>query len=419
MIQISFLPERGGLFPGYLLIQIKGRGIARLMNLTVKEGIRFRDLRSLGDTITVKIAPGDFKKLRPLLRKTGCTVHILEKKGGLLLSLAGRHRRGFLLGLILFCFILYFLSSLIWNISITGNETVSRSEILGVLEKHGVVQGILKKQLDLARIERAILLEIEELSWVGARVRGVYLEIQVVERLMEPPVSQDVVDLVAAKDGLVVDVLVLAGEAAVNPGETVQKGQLLISGAAPLIDDPAAEAAQENEEIQEGRVKARGMVEALVWYEAFAESPLYVVQKIKTGNICRSFSLIVNNHSYHFWGKKEVPYRNYEEENIRHALVWRNLRFPVELVSNRCYELSVEVRTISPWEALQEARHQALQAVNLQLPRGGASIKKRYVNDYYFLELGTVGARVMIETLEDIAVPLNQIPLEPGRDVFS
>ncbi len=379
------------------------------MNLTIREGIHFRDLRSQGETITVKVSPRDFKRLRPLLRRTGCTVHILEKKGGLQLSLAGKHRRGFLFGLILFCFLLYFLSSFIWNINVSGNEKVSKDEILGVLERNGVSKGILKKQLDLSQLERAILLDIEELSWVGSRVRGVYLEIQVVERLREP-VETDMVDLVASKDGLVVDILVLAGKAAVEAGETVQKGQLLISGLVPMAEDPDRELQDETQDsalIPEGRVKARGMVEALVWYEAFAEVPLYVVDKVKTGNMIRSFSFSVNNKDYHLWGPKDVPYRNYEIEKIRHALVWRNLRFPVELVSNKCRELSVNARTIPPWEALQEARNQALREVNLQLPRGGASIKKRYVDDYYFLELGTVGTRVMIETQEDIAVPLN------------
>lgn len=388
------------------------------MNLTVREGIYFWDLHSLEDTIRVKVAPRDFKKLRPLLRKTGCSVHILEKRGGFLLVLTGRRRRGLILGIIVFCCLLYFLSSFIWNISITGNESVSKNEILLSLEKFGVVRGILKRQLDLARLEKDLLLDIEELSWVGARVRGVYLEIQVVERHREPADMQDAFDLVAAKDGLVVDTLVLAGEAVVKPGETVQKGQLLISGTVPQGAGSDLEP-QESESLPKSRVKARGMVEALVWYEAFAEVPLYVVEKTKSGNVVHSFSFVVNNQNYRFWGKKDVPYRNYEMEEIRHSLVWRNLRFPVELVTNRYWELIIDIKTISPWDALQEARNQALQEVNLQLPRGGISIQKRYVDDYYFWELGTVGARVMIETLEDIAAPLNLNNLEPGSDVAS
>ena len=148
------------------------------MNLTIREGICFRDLRSQGDTITVKVAPRDFKKMRPLLRKTGCRVHILEKKGGLLLSLAGRRRRSVLLGLILFCGLLYFLASFVWSIGITGNEAVSENEILEVLEKCGVREGISKRQLDLSQLEKVLLLEIEELSWVGAQLRGVFLEIR-------------------------------------------------------------------------------------------------------------------------------------------------------------------------------------------------------------------------------------------------
>ncbi|HHU76701.1 MAG TPA: sporulation protein YqfD [Firmicutes bacterium] len=407
---ISILPQ-GGFLPGYLLIEIKGRGIARLMNLTVREGISLGNLRSQGDTVTVRVSPRDFKRLRPLLRITGCSVHILEKKGGLLLSLAGRNRKSLLIGLILFCGLLYYLASFVWIIDITGNEAVGNGEIMTALGKYGVTVGVPKKQLDPPWLEKALLLDIEELSWVGVRLRGVYLEIQVVERLREPAGLGETFDLVAAKDGLVVDVLVLAGEAAVEAGETVRKGQLLISGS-PVVTMPGEPDPGE-------RDRARGMVEALVWYEAFSQAPLFVIQKTKTGSVSHSYSCIVKDKNHHLWGNRSVPYRNYELEKIRYVLAWRNLRFPVEIVSSRFSELEISTKTVPPADALQEARRRALLEINEQFPRGGITVNKRYVDDYYFPEMGTVGARVMIETLEDIAIPFNLNNAELGSDVLS
>ncbi len=399
------------LWPGYLLISLKGPGLARLLNLTARQGIKFWDLNYRENLVTVKIRPRDLKRLRPLLKKTGCRVKIHHKIGAPFIMLRGKRRKGLVLGIVLFCFTLYFLSLFIWNINIEGNTGVSTEEISAVLENYGVKEGIMKKDLDLSELERKLLLEIEDLQWVGVSTKGVYLNVQVVERLREPPLDGDVTGLVAAKDGLVTDILVLAGEALVKTGDTVQKGQELISGKIKVLEDLNGE---QVEKIME--VRPRGMVEALVWYESYAEAPLYLVHKRKTGNFARFFSLVIKDHEYYLWGPHTSPYRNYELEKIKRTYAWRNLRLPVELYSISYWEFEVEIGAVSPREALQKARSSALEEVDSQLPRG-ATIKKRFVNDFYFFELGTVGCRVMVETLEDIAVP--KVPLEAGRDVFS
>jgi similar to stage IV sporulation protein len=394
--------ERGVLWPGYLLISIKGRGIARLLNLTARNHIHFWDLRHRGNIITVKIRPRDFKRLRPLIKKTACKVKILDKRGTPFIIINGWRRKGLVLGIVLFCFVFYFLSLFIWNVSIEGNIDVETEEILAVLDRHEVKNGIRKNQIDLSELERTLLLEIEELKWVGASIRGVYLNIQIVERLMEPPIEEST-DLFASKDGLITEILVLAGQAVVEIGDTVQRGQLLISGKMKVPDEYAAYAEDEEPEMKIIETKARGMVDALVWYESYAEVPLYHVNKRKTGNLTNSIYLIAGDKNFRVWGPESSPYRNYELEIIKRTLAWRNLRLPVELVNNNYWEYEVEIRPVSPHQALEEARNQALAKAKSQLPRG-AVIKKRFVDEYYFFELGTVGCRVMIETLEDIAV---------------
>ncbi|RJX29598.1 MAG: sporulation protein YqfD [Dethiobacter sp.] len=399
------------LWEGYLLISLKGPGLAKFLNLTARQGINFWDLNYRENTAMVKIRVRDLKRLRPLLRKTGCRVKIHHKRGAPFIMLRGRRRKGLVLGIVLFLVTLYFLSLFIWHINIEGNVDVSTKEIKAALENYGVKEGILKKDLDLSELERKLLLGIDDLKWAGVSIKGVFLNIQVVERLREPPLEGAVTDLVATKDGLVKDILVLAGEALVKPGDTVQKGQPLISGKIKVTEEHGGEHVEKAVE-----VRPRGMVEALVWYESYAEAPLYLVHKRKTGNYSRFFSLVLKDKEYYLWGPKTSPYRNYEMEKIKRTYAWRNLRLPVELVSINYREFEVEIEPISPWEALQKARSKALEDVNAQLP-GGATIRKRFVNDFYFFELGTVGCRVMVETLEDIAVP--QVLLEAGRDLFS
>lgn len=405
--------ERRGLWPGYLLISLQGPGIARLLNLTVKNRIYFWDLNYQANTVTVKIRPRDFKRLRPLLKKTGCRVKILQKKGTPFILLQGWRRKGLLVGIILFCLTQYLLSQFIWQINIQGNEGVNTGKVAAILENSGVRKGVLKSNVDLSDLERKLLLELEGLQWVGVSLDGVCLNVQVIERQGEPPPEEVVTNLIAAKDGLVVDILVLAGEAVVDIGDTVQKGQVLISGKVTIEEENEENNGEPVEKSID--VRPKGKVEALVWYESYAEAPLYRVIKRKTGVHSRSFSLRIKDREYLLWGFQNSPYRNYELEKIKRAFAWRNLCLPVELLNNNYWEFEVEIQPVSPQEALQQARSEAFKKVGAQLSRGTV-IKKRMASEYYFYELGTVGCRAMFETLEDIVIP--QISLGSGGNLF-
>lgn len=405
--------ERRGLWPGYLLISLQGPGIARLLNLTVKNRIYFWDLNYQANTVTVKIRPRDFKRLRPLLKKTGCRVKILQKKGTPFILLQGWRRKGLLVGIILFCLTQYLLSQFIWQINIQGNEGVNTGKVAAILENSGVRKGVLKSNVDLSDLERKLLLELEGLQWVGVSLDGVCLNVQVIERQGEPPPEEVVTNLIAAKDGLVVDILVLAGEAVVDIGDTVQKGQVLISGKVTIEEENEENNGEPVEKSID--VRPKGKVEALVWYESYAEAPLYRVIKRKTGVHSRSFSLRIKDREYLLWGFQNSPYRNYELEKIKRTFAWRNLCLPVELLNNNYWEFEVEIQPVSPQEALQQARSEAFKKVGAQLSRGTV-IKKRMASEYYFYELGTVGCRAMFETLEDIVIP--QISLGSGGNLF-
>ena len=409
---MAVLGQRG-LWPGYLLISLQGPGIARLLNLTVRNGIYFWDLNYQENTVTVKIRPRDFKRLRPLLKKTDCRIKILQKKGTPFILLQGWHRKGLLAGSILFFLIQFLLSQFIWQVNIQGNEGVDVDEIAVILENSGISKGVLKGSVDLPNLEREILLQLKGLQWVGVNIDGVCLNVQVVERQGEPPPEKEVANLIAAKDGFVVDVLVLAGEAVVNIGDTVQKGQVLITGKMTIqgengeIDEEFAEKSID--------VRPRGKVEALVWYESYAEAPLHRVIKRKTGVHCRSFFLRFKEREYCLWGSRSSPYRNYELEKIKRAFAWRNLYLPVELLNYNYWEYEVEIQPVSSREALQQARNEAFKKVNSQLSPG-TMIKKRTSSEYYFHELGMVGCRAMFETLEDIVIP--QTSLGSGGNLF-
>jgi hypothetical protein len=137
----------------------------------------------------------------------------------------------------------------------------------------------------------------------------------------------------------------------------------------------------EHAALEQHAVRARGIVDAMVWYESIAEVPLQRVEKIITGRHTTALTLsLPQQRDILFWGPDTTPYRNYEVEKIKRRLVWRNLSLPVELISNSYRELAVRVVEIAPYEALLQAREKAISDVRSQLP-GGLILKSSLVKN--------------------------------------
>ena len=145
-----------------------------------------------------------------------------------------RRRRGLALGAVFFCLVLYLATSFVWFVRVTGVNRLSQGEILKLAEELDLRPGVWKRRLNLPELEEEMVRRHRGIAWAGLRVKGIVLEIEIVEHI--PPVEQDPApaDLVAAKDGLIQRVVVVEGEAVVSAGDTVSQGDLLIRGEKPL-----------------------------------------------------------------------------------------------------------------------------------------------------------------------------------------
>ena len=135
-----------------------------------------------------------------------------------------------ILGMIAVLLFLYYLTGFIWFIEISGNDEVSGEQIFEVLSKQGVTVGVSKSQLNLRSLENLILTKFPDFSWVGINIKGVLMSIEVVERTSPELKEVQFGDVVAVENGLVTQVLPFRGTALVSIGDTVKKGDVLISG---------------------------------------------------------------------------------------------------------------------------------------------------------------------------------------------
>jgi similar to stage IV sporulation protein len=330
------------LLAGYVIIRVKGSGLERLMNLAASRGVRLYDLHRVNpDVLYAQTSIGGFKALRSLARRLNCAVSI-RRRGGLpfLLASLGR-RKALTAGVFLFLALLYALSSLVWFIRLTGAAPEHREELLAYLRSRGLQVGVPLSRLDRDQLAKDLLRRYPNLTWAGFEVHGTLVLVKVVEKTLVPLAELAPRHLVAARDGVVTEVLPLRGEPLVRVGDTVIRGQVLISGIVPLDQaGPAAGGGNAAPVSGFGHLRAEGRVRARVWYEAVGAAPLAGVADRPTGRarVVRGFAL----GPWRLWlGPRSAPFTHSRQVMVRRPLpgATRILGFPVEVWEVTYHEL--------------------------------------------------------------------------------
>ena len=384
-------------FRGFVVISLEGRGVERLLNLAISRGLGFWDLQKLKGGARFSLSLDSFRALRPLVRQTRCRLRIEQKIGLPFLKVRLRRRWGLVAGAVLFIVIVYLATSFVWHIRVVGNRRLEESEILALVERCGVYSGVWKRKIDLDAVADELPRRNSAIAWAVLRLRGILLEIEIVEHLALPERDSRPADLVASRDGLVERIVLIEGRAAVEVGDTVSRGDLLIEGLASLEEGILGP-----EELPLSKeVRARGKVEARVWYEAREPLKLTAVSKKPTGRSSSVHFLRRGGRRRRLWGQAKNPYRSAREEVRLLKWGWRNLNIPVELESRTYYELEVALKTVPYDQALRRAREKAVRRLEKEIP-GKKGWEKLYFEEYNEKEAGWV--RAVVEKKEEISM---------------
>ena len=237
---------------------VTGEETLRFVNLCRNNGIELRHLVRRENAIQMEIDAENFKKLRPLVRKTHVKIHILNRHGPAFFFYRHKRRWWFLLGMTVFAGMIYILSLFVWQIDIDGNRKYTDALILQALAQMDVKTGCRKSEIDLPEIEEELRIMYNEITWVSASIAGTKLQIELregdlkisgssgggqtgnvkrVENRENNPKTQNgesetdlPANLVADEDAIITNLVVRRGTAAVRYGDEVKKGDVLIEG---------------------------------------------------------------------------------------------------------------------------------------------------------------------------------------------
>lgn len=218
-------------FNGYLLLEFSGEFSERILNLCAKNHITLWGLHCRKRKITGCISVGDFRRLRYIRRGKKIKVHILEKRGLPFFIKKYRKRTAFFAGIILFFLILNYLSGFIWTVRVSGNRNISDQEILKACQEIGVYEGMRKRGFDAKAEKERLLINSDSLAWSSMNIEGCVLTVNVTEIKNTKEKNDEVpTNLKAAGDGIIKKIDVKSGNCVVKVGDTVKKGDILVSG---------------------------------------------------------------------------------------------------------------------------------------------------------------------------------------------
>ncbi len=299
---------------GYVIIEIVGKNKERFVNMCLTNGFEIWDVNPAENGLVLKIKNADFVKIRRLVRKCRVKVRVTEKCGaGVFLK---KHRYRVMLPVtgVLVCIYFLIMPQYIWCVEIEGAKNADTENIKQILVDKGVYVGAKKKNIaDLGEIKNAVIFGDEEVNWAWLYIDGAKARLCVQERTPPPEVYDKTTPttIIAANDGYVRIAEVRLGERRVVAGDTVGKGDVLVSGKVAVFQEGYPE--------KYSYVNSDARIIADTVHTKTGEFSAKETLRIKTGQKKRKISVQVFGKEYKLFGSAgevfkecDISTRNYD-----------------------------------------------------------------------------------------------------------
>ena len=365
---------------------LTGLNLERFMNTLQKEGVPLLSARRTGArTLECACYLRDLPRVRQLAGEKGWRVQRARPAQLAALWEALKKRPGALLGAALALAAAFWLSQLVWRVEINGAGPY-RADIAAYLQEAGYVPGARRDALDTSALERNLTLRYPEVAWFHAYVSNVTLVVDVTRGVPMPELpSAQPGDVVALRDGIVDSVRVYAGTAAVQAGDAVRAGQVLIRGEERGADGATVP------------VAARGAVIARCWLTHTVEMSMLEIRSEETGREAAVQQIVTPWFSLP--AEPETPDFLASNAYIAQTPVV-GCFFPVWRRATVLREVSLEYVRRPEGDVRAEAGQAALDRLKTLLY--GYEIIDKWV-DYCMIEDDTLAATATAEWLMDIA----------------
>lgn len=261
-----------------------------MLSILAQNGLILENIAHTGElTLRFRIGRTQFRKLRRLCSRRGGELTILHRQGS---YWTGKRLLGrpILLGMgLLVVMATLYLPGRVLTIRVEGNRLVPTRRILDAAEQSDLGFWTARRGIRSEQVKNQLLERIPELQWAGVNTAGCEAVIHVRERTAQslPAGKAGVCNVAAARDGVITQVTVLAGNGLCQPGQAVREGQLLVSGYTDCGLTVRAE-------------RAEAEVYALTRREFSAVFPAQWLKKRGETGLTKKYSLVVGKKRINF-----------------------------------------------------------------------------------------------------------------------
>lgn len=399
---------------GRVGIAVRGEDIPGFFNGLTAAGIPLLEIKTKKEKkgrVCCYIPLRALRTARDIAAAHDCFITVFHRSGLPYILKGIKHHRLSWLALLGAVLLVVAALSFVWRVEVINEsgEPLKPAEITILKDaaaKEGIAPFAFRGSLRPDEAAETILAARSDLAWIGISFHGVTAEIHVVKKT--GPAAEEVPcgHVVAKKDGVITSIFVLRGQKKVNIGDTVHKGDILISGYVSYEEDadPNNET-EENRSVSYQTVAAKGMVEASAWYEGIAYESLEQVKPQPTGRTRGSITATGGNTSVTLWGNDENPFSDFTVRK-------RSCNLHGITLTAITYREATPIRQKPDRNAARAAAEKKAGAKAQAQIGAKVSVIGRSRQDLTDIP-GTVGVRVILETREDIGKFLPTVSPQP------
>ncbi len=217
---------------GYVEFEIRGVYGERFVTLCMKQDVELWEIRRVcPGIIHAKAYRFSLKRLELFARKSGVSLENICRIGFGEVLKRYRLRPGLFFGIGLYAVLLWLLPCFVWSVEIPGADPIRQEMIRKVLLEEGFGVGSFSPTVDYKALKYQLMLSSEEIAFVSVNMEGSRAVVEVRFAHPSPEIDENTpCNIVAARDGQILSVLVKDGIRYIQKGQTVQKGDLLVGG---------------------------------------------------------------------------------------------------------------------------------------------------------------------------------------------